>query len=56
MKIAGPLTPGHIMRGSMAVGNWVARFQNVAMPSWLQRERPPEWKEELVQITDERVA
>jgi MoaA/NifB/PqqE/SkfB family radical SAM enzyme len=57
MKIAGPLTPGHILRGSMAIGNWVARFQNVAMPSWLQRERAPSGlKDELVQITDERVA
>lgn len=57
MKIAGPLTPGHIMRGSMTIGNWVARFQDVAMPSWLQRERgSSKGREKLVQISDERVA
>lgn len=57
MKIAGPLTPGHIMRGSMAIGSAVARLQNLAMPSWRQRdETSPEWKaDDLVQI-DERVA
>jgi MoaA/NifB/PqqE/SkfB family radical SAM enzyme len=57
MKIAGPLTPGHIMRASLGVGNVMARLQNVALPSWLQREAPPELKsEELVQISGDRVA
>jgi hypothetical protein len=57
MKVLGPLTPGHIMRGSLGIGNAMARLQDVATPSWRARETPPEWKaEELVQITGDRVA
>ena len=58
MKIAGPLTPGHIMRASLGIGNVMARLQDVATPSWRQREQAPaDWKtEELVQITGDRVA
>jgi len=49
MKIAGPLTPGHIMRGSMAVGSAVARVLDLALPAWQQRERPQQ--PDLVQIS-----
>ncbi|MFP5230097.1 MAG: radical SAM protein [Acidobacteriota bacterium] len=58
MKIAGPLTPGHIMRASLGIGNAMARLQDVATPSWRQREQSPsDWKnDDLVQITGDRVA
>ncbi len=57
MKIAGPLTPGHIMRASLGIGNVMAKFQDIATPSWRQRETPPDWKsKDLVQITGDRVA
>ncbi len=56
-KIAGPLTPGHIMRASLGIGNAMAKFQDIATPSWRQRETPPDWKsKDLVQITGDRVA
>lgn len=52
MQLAGPLRVGHVLRGSMAIGSAVARLQNVALPSWRQREQtPPEWKDELVHIS-----
>ena len=48
MRMAGPLRVRHIMRGSMAIGNAVARLQD-RLPAWRQREQAP--ADDLVQIS-----
>jgi len=51
-QIAGPLKAKHILRGSMRIGNAMARLQDLALPAWREREHvSPRQEESLVQIS-----
>jgi MoaA/NifB/PqqE/SkfB family radical SAM enzyme len=52
IHVAGPLTAGHILHGSMRIGNAVARLQNIAVPAWRARQQPaPKPQSSLVHIS-----
>lgn len=52
IHVAGPLTAGHLLHGSMHIGNVVARMQRVAAPAWRQRTQiSPQQQKSLVQIS-----
>lgn len=54
IRLAGPLKARHMMRGSMKIGNVMARMKHVARPSWNEREQgPARVEEKLVQISVE---
>ena len=52
-RLAGPLKVRHVLRGSMRVGNAMARLQDIS-PAWREREQsPPKRQSGLVQISTE---
>jgi MoaA/NifB/PqqE/SkfB family radical SAM enzyme len=52
IRLAGPLKARHMMRGSMKIGNVMARAKHVALPSWNARDQGPAPEEKkLVQIS-----
>ncbi len=40
IQLLGPLKAKHLLRGSMRIGNAMARLQHVALPAWREREQP----------------
>lgn len=53
IHVAGPLTAGHLLHGSMRVGSVAAQLKRLTQPSWLAREQTPAQPEtSLVQISD----
>jgi MoaA/NifB/PqqE/SkfB family radical SAM enzyme len=55
MRVAGPLTAGHLLRGSMKIGSVVARLKRLTLPSWQQRQQPtaPTDASSLIQISSQ---
>ncbi len=51
VQIAGPLKAGHVLRGSMHLGNALARLQNMAVPAWRARQPISSQKSDLVNIS-----
>ena len=39
IRVAGPLKAGHLLHGSMHIGNMMARLRNAGLPAWLERDR-----------------
>jgi MoaA/NifB/PqqE/SkfB family radical SAM enzyme len=52
-RLLGPLKVGHVLHGSMRVGDAMARLQHLAMPVWRDREQPAPQSDELVRISME---
>jgi MoaA/NifB/PqqE/SkfB family radical SAM enzyme len=53
-RLLGPIKGRHLLRGSMLVGNAMARLQQVAVPAWRQRKQGVTRTEpDLVQISVE---
>ncbi|MGA9670919.1 MAG: radical SAM protein, partial [Terracidiphilus sp.] len=51
-RVVGPLKVKHFMRGSMRIGDAMARLQKVALPAWRERgQASPRQTESLVQIS-----
>jgi MoaA/NifB/PqqE/SkfB family radical SAM enzyme len=51
IPLLGPLKVKHLLRGSMRIGSILARLKRVAQPAWRERDRIPERKQPLVQIS-----
>lgn len=51
IRVAGPLKAGHLLHGSMRIGNMMARLQNAGLPAWLERDQAAHGqKADLVRI------
>jgi MoaA/NifB/PqqE/SkfB family radical SAM enzyme len=52
IRVLGPLKAKHLLHGSMSIGGAVARLKHMALPSWHERNAPPQQSgKPLVQIS-----